>query len=158
MRIGLGYDSHRLVAGRRLIIGGVEIPYEKGLLGHSDGDVLTHAIIDSIIGALGKGDIGGFFPDTDPKFKDASSIDLLKEIAGLARKEGYEVIWVDSTVIAESPRLSPYMDKMKEAISGTGIGRDRINIKAKTNEKMGFTGRGEGIEAQAVCLLGRAQG
>lgn len=153
MRIGIGYDSHRLVDGRRLILGGVDIPFEKGLLGHSDGDVLCHAIIDSIIGAAGLGDIGGHFPDSDPKWKGASSITMLKYIVDLASVNGYEVSWIDSTVIAERPRLAGYIESMKEVISAVGIPTGIINIKAKTNEGMGFIGKGEGIVAQAVCLL-----
>ena len=155
MRIGIGYDSHRLVEGRDLIIGGVNIPFEKGLLGHSDADVLCHAIIDSIIGALGLGDIGSHFPDTDPKWKDASSIDLLKRIVALARVNGYDVAWIDSSIIAEKPKLSPYIEAMQNKISESGIPPALINIKAKTNEGMGFIGRGEGIAAQVVCLLKR---
>jgi 2-C-methyl-D-erythritol 2,4-cyclodiphosphate synthase len=155
MRIGIGYDSHRLVEGRELIIGGVNIPFNKGLLGHSDADVLCHAIIDSVIGALGIGDIGRHFPDTDPQWKDASSIDLLKHVIYLSRMNGYEVSWLDSIIIAENPKIASYMESMKEAISETGIPSGSINIKAKTNEGMGFIGRGEGIAAQAVCLLKR---
>ncbi len=155
MRIGIGYDSHRLVEGRKLILGGIAIPFEKGLLGHSDADVLCHAIIDSIIGALGLGDIGKYFPDTDPQWEDASSIELLKYVVELARTNGYEVSWVDSSIIAERPKLSPYIEAMKKAISESGIPSGVINIKAKTNEGMGFTGRGEGIAAYAVCLLRR---
>lgn len=153
MRIGIGYDSHRLVEGRRLIIGGVHIPFEKGLLGHSDGDVLCHAIIDAIIGAMGLGDIGKHFPDTDEKYKDASSVMLLKHIVDLAGSKGFEILWIDSILIAERPKFSPYIDLMKECISKTGIPVTAINIKAKTNEGMGFIGRGEGIVAQAICLL-----
>lgn len=153
MRIGTGYDSHRFIEGRRLIIGGVEIPYEKGLLGHSDADVLCHAIADAIVGALGLGDIGTYFPDTDPKWKDAVSIELLKSIVELAKKNGYTIAWIDSTIITEMPKLAPYIEQMKAAISRTGIPAGQINIKAKTNEGMGFIGRGEGIAAQAVCLL-----
>ncbi len=153
MRIGFGYDSHRLVKGRKLVIGGIEIPFEKGLKGHSDADVLCHAIIDSIIGALGLGDIGKHFPDTDPKWEDASSVALLKYIIELARTNGYEVSWIDTTVIAERPKLSPYIESMKAAISKAGVPSGMINIKAKTNEGMGFTGKGEGIAAYAVCLL-----
>ncbi|MCK5506175.1 MAG: 2-C-methyl-D-erythritol 2,4-cyclodiphosphate synthase [Thermodesulfovibrionia bacterium] len=153
MRIGIGYDSHRLVEGRKLIIGGVEIPFEKGLQGHSDADVLCHAIIDAIIGALGSGDIGRHFPDTDKKWKDASSIDLLSNITALMKQEGFEVLWIDSSVIAEKPKLAPYIEKMKEEISKAGIPLNSINIKAKTNEGMGLIGSGEGMAAQAVCLL-----
>jgi 2-C-methyl-D-erythritol 2,4-cyclodiphosphate synthase len=151
MRIGIGYDSHRLTEGRKLILGGVEIPFEKGLLGHSDGDALAHAIIDAIIGALGLGDIGKHFPDTDPAYEGASSLVLLKKVVELTRQAGFEVDWVDSTVLAERPRLAPYIESMKEAISNCGI--RNINIKAKTDEGMGFVGSGEGIAAHAVCLL-----
>ncbi|MEK6583106.1 MAG: 2-C-methyl-D-erythritol 2,4-cyclodiphosphate synthase [Nitrospirota bacterium] len=153
MRIGFGYDSHRLVKGRKLIIGGVEIPFEKGLKGHSDADVLCHAIIDAIIGALGLGDIGRHFPNTDPQWKDASSIDLLKNTVKLARNNGLDISWIDSTVITEKPKLAAYIESMKEAISKAGITSGLINIKAKTNEGMGFIGKGEGIAAYAVCLL-----
>ena len=153
MRIGLGYDSHRLTEGRKLVIGGVEIPFEKGLTGHSDADVLCHAIIDAIIGALGLGDIGKHFPDTDAKWKDASSIELLSKTVELIRKNNFEILWIDSTVIAEKPKLEPFIDKMRENLSKTGIPLNLINIKAKTNEKMGFIGNGEGMAAQAVCLL-----
>ena len=153
MRIGIGYDSHRLVEGRKLIIGGVEIPFEKGLKGHSDADVLCHAIIDAILGALGSGDIGRHFPDTDNQWKDASSIKLLSKITELMKQEGLEVLWIDSTVIAEKPKLVPYIEKMKEAISEAGIPSEFISIKAKTNEGMGLIGSSEGMAAQAVCLL-----
>lgn len=153
MRIGVGYDSHRLVAGRRLILGGVEIPFERGLLGHSDGDVLCHAVIDSLLGALGLGDIGKHFPDSDPKWKDASSIEMLKYIVELTGANGYEVAWIDSIVVAEKPRLSTYIEKMEEALSEANLPPGIINIKAKTDEGMGFVGREEGIAAHAVCLL-----
>lgn len=153
MRIGIGYDSHRLVQGRNLVLGGVRIPYEKGLLGHSDADVLCHAVIDSLIGALGLGDIGKLFPDTDPRWKDASSISLLAELMELVRTHGFSVAWVDSVIIAESPRLTSHISAMKDAMSTTGIRAERVNIKAKTNEGMGFLGQGEGIAAYAVCLL-----
>jgi 2-C-methyl-D-erythritol 2,4-cyclodiphosphate synthase len=153
MRIGIGYDSHWLATGRSLILGGVNIPFEKGLLGHSDGDVLIHAIVDAIIGALGIGDIGKHFPDTDPKYKDASSVEMLKHIVNVAALNGFEVSWIDTTVIAEHPKLFPYIESMKKAIAQSGIQPELINIKAKTNEGMGFIGRGEGIAAYAVCLL-----
>jgi 2-C-methyl-D-erythritol 2,4-cyclodiphosphate synthase len=157
MRIGIGYDSHRLVKGRRLIIGGVEIPFKKGPSGHSDADVLCHAIIDSLIGALGLGDIGRHFPDTDDRWKDASSIGLLSKTVELVKKSGFGILWIDTTVIAEEPKLMPFIDKMKESISRTGIPLGLINIKAKTNEGMGFIGRGEGIAAYAVCLLNKVE-
>lgn len=155
MRIGFGYDSHRLVEGRRLIIGGIEVPFKRGLLGHSDGDVLTHAIIDAIIGALGEGDIGRHFPESDNQWKDASSIEMLRTVIQKLPEKGFEIAWIDSVVITDEPRLSPYIDSMKKAISAAGIQEKLINIKAKTNEGMGFIGRGEGIAAQAVCLLKR---
>lgn len=155
MRIGIGYDSHRLVKDRKLVLGGVNIPFGKGLIGHSDADVLCHAIIDSVIGALGLGDIGEHFPDTDPAWKDASSVNLLKYIVGLVRANGYKVSWIDAIVIAERPKLSPFIESMKEAISQSGIPSGLINIKAKTNEGMGLIGRGGGIAAYTVCLLRR---
>ncbi len=157
MRIGTGYDSHRLVDGRRLIIGGVDVPYEKGLLGHSDGDVLCHAVIDALIGALGAGDIGQHFPDTQEQWKDASSIRLLRHILELVHSSSYEVAWIDAVVLAERPKLAPFIDSMKAVFAGAGIPSSNINIKAKTNEGMGFIGRGEGIAAQAVCLLKKAE-
>ncbi len=153
MRIGIGYDSHRLVEGRRLILGGIDIPFEKGLLGHSDGDVLCHAIIDALIGAMGEGDIGKHFPDTDNRWKDASSIMLLKHVIELAKSKGFEIVWIDSVVITERPKIAPHIKSMKDAISMAGISPEILNIKAKTNEGMGFIGKGEGIAAQAVCLL-----
>lgn len=153
MRIGIGYDSHRLVLGKRFILGGVEIPFEKGLLGHSDGDALCHAIIDSILGAMGEGDIGRHFPESDEKWKDASSIMLLEKVLELMRSKGYEILWIDSVIIMERPRIGPYIESMKIALSKAGIDRGIISIKAKTNEGMGFIGKGEGIAANAVCLL-----
>jgi 2-C-methyl-D-erythritol 2,4-cyclodiphosphate synthase len=153
MRVGIGYDSHRLVENRKLILGGVTVPFEKGLLGHSDADVLCHAIIDAIIGAIGIGDIGHLFPDTDPQWKDASSIALLRYVIDLMHANEYEVSWIDSVIIAEQPRLSPFVEEMKKTVSSSGIPPGSINIKLKTNEGMGFTGRGEGIAAHAVCLL-----
>ncbi|MGO9014268.1 MAG: 2-C-methyl-D-erythritol 2,4-cyclodiphosphate synthase [Dissulfurispiraceae bacterium] len=157
MRIGTGYDSHRLVDGRRLIIGGVDVPFEKGLLGHSDGDVLCHAVIDALIGALGAGDIGKHFPDTEERWKDASSMGLLQHILELVHSHRYEVVWIDAVVLAERPKLAPFIDSMKAVFAEAGIPSSTINIKAKTNEGMGFVGRGEGIAAQAVCLLKERQ-
>lgn len=157
MRIGFGYDSHRLVEGRKLVIGGVEIPFEKGLQGHSDADVLCHAIIDSIIGALGLGDIGRHFPDTDGRWKDASSINLLSDTVALMKEKGFETLWIDSVIIAERPRMEPFISSMKRNISSTGIPVERINIKAKTAEGMGFIGKDEGMSAQAVCLLAKIE-
>ncbi|MBA4371685.1 MAG: 2-C-methyl-D-erythritol 2,4-cyclodiphosphate synthase [Thermodesulfovibrio sp.] len=153
MRTGFGYDSHRLVSGRKLVIGGVDIPFEKGLSGHSDADVLCHAIIDAILGALGAGDIGRHFPDSDPAWKDAVSIDLLKQTVALADRSGYTVSWIDTTVIAERPKLAGYIDLMRSALAHSGVAAELISIKAKTNEGMGFIGKGEGIAAYAVCLL-----
>jgi 2-C-methyl-D-erythritol 2,4-cyclodiphosphate synthase len=157
MRVGIGYDSHKLVEGRKLILGGLEIPFAKGLLGHSDADVLCHAIMDSLIGAVGLGDIGKHFPDNDPQWKDVSSIQLLGQIVELMRFNGYEVSWVDSVIIAENPRLAPYIEDMKQVLSQSGIPSGAMNIKAKTNEGMGFLGRGEGIAAYAMCLLRRIE-
>ncbi len=153
MRVGIGYDSHRFVQGRPLIIGGVEIPFEMGLGGHSDADVLTHAIIDAIIGAAGLGDIGKHFPDSDERYRDASSIELLKHILKLIRSRGLEPHWIDSTVILEKPKLAPFIEEMKKRYYEAGIKDGTINIKAKTNEGMGPTGRGEGVVAMAVVSL-----
>jgi 2-C-methyl-D-erythritol 2,4-cyclodiphosphate synthase len=154
MRIGHGYDVHRLVEGRKLILGGVEIPYEKGLLGHSDADVLVHAIMDAILGAAALGDIGRHFPDTDEKFKGADSLKLLKEVKKLIELKGYSLSNIDATIIAQKPKLMPYIEKMRENISKTlNISIDDINIKATTEEGLGFTGSGEGISAHAVALL-----
>ena len=154
MRIGQGYDVHRLVNGRKLIIGGVEIEYEKGLLGHSDADVLLHAISDSILGAAALGDIGKHFPDTDEKFKDADSLILLKECVKLAKNAGFEIENIDATIIAQAPKMSPHISKMRENIAcACGVDISLINVKATTEEKLGFTGAGEGISASAVCLL-----
>ncbi len=155
MRVGIGYDSHRFAEGRRLIIGGVVIPFEKGLLGHSDADVLCHAIMDAVIGAAGLGDIGRLFPDTDLRWKDAVSTELLKYVVDLARIHGYAITWIDSTIIAERPKISPFIEEMKSVLYRAGIPAGIINIKAKTNEGMGFIGRGEGIAAQAICVLSR---
>jgi len=153
MRIGFGYDSHRLVEGRKLVLGGVEIPYGKGLKGHSDGDALTHAIIDAILGAIGLGDIGKHFPDTDPAYKDIRSIKLLKRAVEIARAEGYEVTWIDSTVIIEEPKLAPHIEAMRETLAVSNLHSGAISIKATRNEGMGPIGRGEGVAAFAVCML-----
>ncbi|GAQ95198.1 2-C-methyl-D-erythritol 4-phosphate cytidylyltransferase [Thermodesulfovibrio aggregans] len=149
IRVGIGYDSHRLVSGRKLIIGGVEIPYEKGLAGHSDADVLIHAIIDALMGAAGAGDIGMHFPDSDPQYKDISSLVLLEKALKFVKEQKIEPLWIDCTVFAEKPKLSPYIPKMIENLQKLGL---NVNIKAKTGEGIGFVGRGEGIAAQAVCL------
>ncbi|KXG75128.1 2-C-methyl-D-erythritol 2,4-cyclodiphosphate synthase [Fervidicola ferrireducens] len=154
MRIGIGYDAHRLVKGRKLVLGGVEIPYEKGLLGHSDADVLVHAINDALLGAAALGDIGVHFPDTDPEYKDIRSILLLKRVGEMLKREGFGVVNIDSVVCAERPKLSPYIDKMRENIAqALNISKDKVSVKATTTEGMGFEGRGEGISAQAVCLI-----
>ncbi len=154
MRIGHGYDVHRLVENRALIIGGVEIPYEKGLLGHSDADVLLHAISDALLGAASLGDIGKLFPDTDPKYKGADSLVLLREVCSKVRENGYEIENIDATVLAQAPKLRPYIDEMRARISAyTGIDIDSISVKATTEEGLGFTGEGKGIAAHAVCLL-----
>ncbi len=153
-RVGHGYDVHRLVTDRKLIIGGVEIPYEFGLLGHSDADVLIHAVMDSLLGAVGLGDIGKHFPDTADEFKGISSMNLLTRVAKLLRENGASVINIDSTILAQSPKMSPYIDKMRENIAfALGIDSKFINVKATTEEKLGFTGRGEGISAHAVALI-----
>lgn len=157
MRIGYGCDTHRLAEGRRLILGGVEIEHTLGLLGHSDADALCHAVIDALFGAANLGDIGSHFPDTDPKYKGADSIALLREAGKLVRAEGYDVENIDSVIIAQQPKMAPHIEKMRENIAAAlGIDPSRVSVKAKTNEKMGFVGREEGIEARAVCLLKNA--
>ena len=154
MRVGLGYDVHKLVEGRKLILGGVEIPYEKGLLGHSDADVLVHAIMDALLGAAGLGDIGRHFPDTDPKYKGADSILLLKEVCRVLADYNYRIVNIDSTVIAQQPKLKPHIDEMRKNIANAcGIDVSLVSVKATTEEKLGFTGRLEGISAHAVCLI-----
>lgn len=154
MRIGHGYDVHRLVEGRGLIVGGVKIPYEKGLLGHSDADVLLHSIMDALLGAAALGDIGKHFPDNDEKYKGADSLKLLKHVGELLYSKEYKVGNIDATIIAQEPKMSPYIEKMKENIAGVlNIERDCINVKATTEEKLGFTGRGEGVAAHAVCII-----
>ena len=159
LRIGHGYDVHRLTAERKLILGGVEIPYRYGLLGHSDADVLLHAVCDALLGALGAGDIGRHFPDTDPRFKGISSLKLLQEVMVLAVGQGYAIGNLDVTVIAQRPKLAPYISSMVENLAAacrTDI--SRVNVKATTTEELGFEGRGEGISAHAVVLLCRARG
>ncbi len=154
MRIGTGYDVHRLVEGRKLILGGVEITHELGLLGHSDADVLLHAIMDALLGAAALGDIGQHFPDNDPAYEGADSLKLLEQVGGLLYKEGYVIANIDATLIAQRPKLAGYILQMKKNIAGTlGLDLSQINIKATTEEQLGFTGREEGISAQAVCLL-----
>jgi 2-C-methyl-D-erythritol 2,4-cyclodiphosphate synthase len=156
MRIGHGYDVHRLVDDRKLIMGGVEIPWDKGLLGHSDADVLLHAIADALLGALAMGDIGKHFPDTDPAFKGADSMKLLQHVVGLVRGRGYRVGNLDATIIAQRPKMAPHIPVMRENIArACGVEVDRINVKATTEEGLGFTGTGEGISAHAVVLMER---
>ncbi|MCF7823383.1 MAG: 2-C-methyl-D-erythritol 2,4-cyclodiphosphate synthase [Candidatus Marinimicrobia bacterium] len=153
-RIGTGYDVHRLVAGRKLILGGVEIPFEKGTLGHSDGDALTHAIADALLGALALGDIGQHFPDTDPAYKNAYSIDLLAHVKHLIESKGYAVSNVDATIVLQQPKVMGYLEEMRTKIStALGIALVNVSVKATTTEGLGMTGSGDAVEAQAVCLL-----
>ena len=154
MRIGLGYDVHKLVCDRKLIIGGVEIPYEKGLLGHSDADVLLHAISDALLGAAALGDIGVLFPDNDEKYKGADSLVLLKEVVNQIKSKGYEIENIDSIIVAQSPKMRPYIDDMRKNIADAcGICISQVSVKATTEEGLGFTGKGEGIASKAICLL-----
>ena len=154
MRIGQGYDVHRLVAERPLILGGIEIPYEKGLLGHSDADVLLHAISDALLGAAALGDIGAHFPDSDPAYRGADSAELLRVVGGLIRASGYEIGNIDSTVVCQAPKLAPHIASMRARIAEVlALPVGAVSVKASTEEHMGFTGRGEGIAAHAVCLL-----
>lgn len=154
MRIGMGYDVHRLTEGRKLIMGGVEIPYEKGLLGHSDADVLLHAIMDALLGAAALGDIGKHFPDTDPAYKGISSVRLLEHVGALLQENHFLIENIDATIIAQAPKMRPHIDRMRENIAqALGIEAGQVNVKATTEEGLGFTGTGEGISAQAVCML-----
>ena len=154
MRIGHGYDVHKLVEGRDLILGGVKIDYEKGLLGHSDADVLLHAVSDALLGAAGLGDIGRHFPDTDPKYKGADSLELLREVGRKISEKGFRVGNIDVTMIAQKPKLKDFIPQMQENIAAAvGVTPDRVNVKATTEEKLGFTGTGEGMACHAVCLL-----
>lgn len=154
MRIGHGYDVHRLTDGRRLILGGVDIPYEKGLLGHSDADVLVHAVMDALLGAMGAPDIGQLFPDKDPTYKGADSMVLLTRVAEIMRERGYTLGNLDATVLAQAPKLAPHIPAMKENIARVlGVTVDAVNVKATTEEHLGFTGSGDGMAAHAVCLL-----
>lgn len=154
MRIGQGYDVHKLVEGRKLILGGVEIPYEKGLLGHSDADVLTHALMDALLGACALGDIGHLFPDNDPSYQGADSLKLLDEVVRLLEEKGVQVGNVDVTVIAQAPKLVPYVSRIRQNLAlRLKVDLDRVSVKATTEEHLGFTGRGEGIAAQAICLV-----
>jgi 2-C-methyl-D-erythritol 2,4-cyclodiphosphate synthase len=153
-RSGIGYDLHRLSAGRRLVLGGIEVPFEKGSVGHSDGDVLAHAICDALLGAAGLGDIGSHFPDTDPKWKDANSLEFLGRVRGLLAERGLRIAHLDAIVIAEQPKLGPHFPAMRAALAGAlGIEAAQINLKAKTNEGVGAVGRGEAIAAQAIATI-----
>ncbi|MDX8291977.1 2-C-methyl-D-erythritol 2,4-cyclodiphosphate synthase [Metabacillus indicus] len=153
-RIGQGFDVHQLTEGRPLIIGGIEIPYEKGLLGHSDADVLLHTVADACLGAIAAGDIGKHFPDTDPEFKDADSAKLLQHVWQLVKEKGYELGNIDCTIIAQKPKMAPYIDQMRERIAELlEADADQVNVKATTTEQLGFTGRGEGIASQASVLI-----
>ena len=158
MRIGQGFDVHALVAGRRLVIGGVEIPHAQELAGHSDADVLIHAICDALLGAAGLGDIGRHFPDTDPRYRDADSSVLLAEVARKVRERGWQAVNVDATIIAQAPRMAPYIAQMEARLSACLGGACQVNVKAKTAERLGAIGRGEGIAAQAIALLAPASG
>lgn len=156
MRVGHGYDVHRLVEGRRLVLGGVDIPYEKGLLGHSDADVLAHAVMDALLGAAGLGDIGKHFPDTDPAYAGADSLELLKHVAALLGGRGWSVGNVDATILAQRPKLAPHIPTMAQNLAAAmGVGPERVNVKATTEEGLGFTGAGEGMAAHAVALIFR---
>ena len=154
LRVGFGFDAHPLVEGRKLMLGGVEIPYSKGLLGHSDADVLIHAICDAILGAISEGDLGRHFPDTDPRYRDISSMILLKQVEQKARAKGFRIVNMDATITAQEPRLAEYIPRMIDKIGDAlGIGTDRVNVKATNPEGLGFVGRGEGIVGQSVVLV-----
>ena len=154
MRAGMGYDVHKLTEGRKLILGGVEIPYEKGLLGHSDADVLVHAVMDALLGAAALGDIGKHFPDTDPRYSGISSILLLEHVGKLLDEKGYLIENIDATIIAQRPKMRPYIEQMRENIAAAlKIETDQVNVKATTEEGLGFTGTGEGISSQAICMI-----
>lgn len=154
MRIGTGYDVHRLVAGRKLILGGVDIPYEKGLLGHSDADVLVHAVMDALLGAAALGDIGGHFPDSDPRYEGADSLALLREVCRILREAGFEPGNVDATIVAQAPKLAPHIPAMRRNIAAAmGLDTSCVSVKATTEERLGFTGEGLGIAAQAAALI-----
>lgn len=156
MRIGLGYDAHAFSEGRSLVLGGVNVPFERGLMGHSDADVLVHAIMDAVLGALREGDIGRHFPDTDASYAGISSIELLRRVAGIVAQSGFRVVDVDSVLVCELPKISPYREQMRAAVADAlGVAVERVGVKATTTEGLGFEGRGEGIAAQAVALLER---
>lgn len=154
MRVGMGYDVHRLTVGRKLIMGGVEIPYEKGLLGHSDADVLVHAVMDALLGAAALGDIGKHFPDTDAEYEGVSSIRLLEHVGSILEENGYVIENIDATIIAQRPKMRPYIDQMRENMAkALGIETDQVSVKATTEEGLGFTGTGEGISSHAICAI-----
>lgn len=154
MRVGMGYDVHRLTRDRELILGGVKIPFEKGLLGHSDADVVVHAVMDALLGAAALGDIGKHFPDSDPKYKGISSIRLLEQVGRLLEEHNYIIENIDATIIAQRPKLRPYIDEMEQNVAAAlGLEKEQVNIKATTEEGLGFTGSGEGISSQAICML-----
>ncbi|MCI2058741.1 MAG: 2-C-methyl-D-erythritol 2,4-cyclodiphosphate synthase [Oscillibacter sp.] len=156
LRVGQGYDVHRLEAGRPLILGGVEIPFEKGLLGHSDADVLVHAVMDALLGAAGLGDIGALFPDTDSRYRNISSLELLRRVAQALRSAGFTVVNIDATLIAQAPKIAPYKDLMRRAMAeALGISPEQVGVKATTEEHLGFTGAGQGMAAHAAALLER---
>lgn len=158
LRIGQGYDVHAFAEGRKLILGGVDVPHTKGLLGHSDADVLAHAISDALLGGIRGGDIGKLFPDTDPAFKDADSLKLLAAVSDKVRAEGYDILDVDSVIAAQAPKLSPFRDEMRENLAAAmGVAVENVGVKATTTERLGFEGREEGISATAVCLLRRCR-
>lgn len=154
MRVGMGYDVHRLTVGRKLIMGGVEIPFEKGLLGHSDADVLVHAVMDALLGAAALGDIGKHFPDTDPEYEGVSSIRLLEHVGRILEENGYVIENIDATIIAQRPKMRPYIDQMRENMAkALGIETDQVSVKATTEEGLGFTGTGDGISSHAICAI-----
>ena len=154
MRVGYGYDVHRLVSGRRLVLGGVEIPFEMGLLGHSDADVLTHAVCDALLGAAALGDIGRLFPDTDPRYSGADSLGLLEEVCALLASQGFSISNIDATLIAQQPKVAPYVPEMREKLAAAcSLSLQQVSVKATTEEGLGFTGSGEGMAASAVCCL-----
>jgi len=156
IRVGFGYDLHRLEEGRPLILGGVRVPYDRGLAGHSDADVLAHAITDALLGAAALGNIGQHFPDTDPRYKDADSLELLRNVVGMVNERGYHIVNIDSNVIAQQPKLNPHIDAIRASLAAClGLPVDAVSVKAKTNEHVGPEGRGEAISAQAVVLLGK---
>ena len=158
MRIGCGYDVHQLVMGRKLILGGVELPFDKGLLGHSDADVLVHAIMDALLGAAALGDIGIHFPDSDNRYKDATSLQLLDEVRLLLQERQYQIVNIDSIILAQAPKLSPHYEAMRTNIASVlRIQPDQVSVKATTEESLGFTGKGEGIAAKAICLIEKSQ-